>query len=311
MGYATLTDGILSNDSGRFSTKTNQNATSTLVDATLNLGARYTLYQIKFYYFSEYWVEGSHKYPTYVGNNLKVEVYNKGVWRTLFDYTASELSNYVVSSGPGAGNSYLEFSLDGLKAEKIRFSSNSALTGKSISYYEIEVFTYKNSIEDIEEINVFEGKAFIPTDEAQNYTYGSNYGYEKLTDGSLDISTGRFSTKTSDTQSKLDATLDLAKEMTLYELRIDVFNDNVKFLGKDFTVEVYADGSWVTVISCATNDEIAKNYDTVNNQIRFDLGGVCTSKVRIYSSGRSGTTYETGDSISIDEISCLGTHTNE
>ena len=99
--------------------------------------------------------------------------------------------------------------------------------------------------------------------------------------------------------------------MTLYELRIDVFNDNVKFLGKDFTVEVYTDGSWVTVISCGTNDEIAKNYDTVNNLIRFDLDGISASKVRIYSSGRSGTTFETGDSISIDEISCLGTYINE
>ncbi len=299
-GYAGLTDGIFDESNGRFSTKDGANGVQTFADATMSLDVRYTLHNIRFYYFYESWVEGSHKYPSYAGSNIKLEVYNDGAWSTVFDYNSSELSKYVVTSGPAVGNSYLEFDLDGIKAEKIRFSSDNALTGKSISYYEIEIYAYKDSAEELSEINVLEGKEFIPTEAANNDIYGASYGYATLTDGVISNDSGRFSTK--DAASIMDATVDLKANYALSYIKLYYFfewwkvgSENYTYVGADLKLEVLNDGVWETVFdyTFAELAEFVVSRGTANpgdGYLEIDLHGVRAEQVRISSSAGNGTT---------------------
>ena len=159
------------------------------------------------------------------------------------------------------------------------------------------------------EANILEGKTFTAADRATATHSGQyngapqNYDYTKLTDGDMHLHTGRFSTKSSDSSQVFDGIVDLGGGYTLGELQIYDFNPSstaAPFMGTALEVQVLNNGVWTTVISCATNDDIAK-HRSGTNYLSFDLSGVKADKLRIYIPARLGT-----NSISIYEIKCSG-----
>ena len=293
-GYSTLTDGIISNSSGRFSTKD----AMSIMDATVDLKANYALSYIKLYYFFEYWRVGANDH-TYVGANLKLEVLNDGAWTTVFDYSFADLAQYVVSrdtKDPGDG--WLEICLNGVRAEQIRISSTAG-NGTSISYYEVEVLVDKSTRQDLPEINVLEGKEFVPTDAANNAIYGASYGYSTLTDGIISNSSGRFSTK--DATSIMDATVDLKANYALSYIKLYYFfeywrvgaNDHT-YVGANLKLEVLNDGAWTTVFDYSFADlaQYVVSRDANNpgdGWLEIDLNEVRAEQVRISSTAGNGT----------------------
>ena len=159
------------------------------------------------------------------------------------------------------------------------------------------------------EANILEGKTFVAADRATATHSGAyngspvNYDYTKLTDNDMHLHTGRFSTKSSDSTQVFDGIVDLKGGYVLNELQIYDFNPTATatpFMGTGLEIQVYSEGEWTTVISCASNDEIIP-YRKSTNYLSFDLSGVKAEKIRIYIPSRLGT-----NSISIYEIKCSG-----
>ena len=319
-GYQGLTDGIFAESQGRFSTLENKNGASSLMNATVNLGGTYKLSNIKLYYYIP-WDKvdkaDGYKDVTYAGNDLKIEVYSNGSWVTVVDYQNSNFINDVKTKGTGIGNSWLEFNLDEVVGERIRISSTSALVNYSTSFYEVECFG--EPVEnDSAIINLFSGRTFAPTTEANNSIWDNNFGYQTLTDGIFEESNGRFSTKYD--SSLVDATIDLDESYTLshikfyYYLAWDKINDanlvmDTSPAGANLKVEVYANGEWKTVVECQSAD-YSYNLVTLgagmgNTWLEFDLNGVVAEKVRISSTGA-----QTGQTTSFHEIECFGKKAN-
>jgi hypothetical protein len=107
----------------------------------------------------------------------------------------------------------------------------------------------------------------------------------------------------------IDATIDLGGAYELNSLRFYTYDPaagtGAGSLGSDLLVQVFVDGEWKDVVTCADNATLAGylvvNEGTYNDYLEFDLGGIVAEKVRIYisaSANKSGTTYE--------EIECSG-----
>ena len=163
--------------------------------------------------------------------------------------------------------------------------------------------------------NFFAGKQFVPTEDALASVLSAGWwhggGYETLTDGikNADNAPGRFATVMA-TTGMMDATLDFGIAHELYSLRFYTYDPNgttgAASLGASLLIQVYADGEWIDVVTCADNAAIAGylvvNEGTYNDYLEFNLGGVKAEKIRFYISASvsaSGTSYE--------EIECSGT----
>ena len=168
--------------------------------------------------------------------------------------------------------------------------------------------------------NVFVGKTFVPaTDARANAVDG--YEYWNLTDGVIypaDYKVGRYSSDTNKaadgaTPTKIaEATMDLNGEYVLNELRFNIFNRDYKNIGTNFTVEVYTNGQWVTVVNGLTYDEMVASHiryvananDSTGKSyywLVFDLGGVKASKIRFHADPLSNC------GVSFYEAECIGT----
>ena len=166
-------------------------------------------------------------------------------------------------------------------------------------------------------VNVFEGKQFIPTDDAAAQVLVASWwkggGYDVLTDGNkTGEGEGRFSTVMAAT-GMMDATLDLGGQYILNTLRFYLYDTKGSItetakkgsIGQDILIQVYANGEWKNVVVCANNTELCGylviNSGLNNDYLEFDLGGIVAEKVRFYISGSassSGTTFQ--------EIECFG-----
>ena len=162
--------------------------------------------------------------------------------------------------------------------------------------------------------NILSGKEFVPTEEALASVLSASWwkgsGYAGLTDGikNADNAPGRFSTVMA-TTGMMDATIDLGGAYELDSLRFYTYDSagatNANTLGTSLLIQVYSNGEWVDVVSCADNASIS-NYLVVNegvydDYLKFDLNGIATQKIRFYISASvtgNGTTYE--------EIECSG-----
>jgi len=305
--YSVLTDGILENFNGRFSTNKEGSAELVFADAIVNLGGEYVLSNIRFYDFVAD--------AKYLGNNFKLEVFSEGKWVTVASYaTADEIkTNHRKSTGTGVGESWLEFDLGYMKASAIKFYSETA--GDSVSLYEIKCSGY--SIESATE-NILADKEFVPTSDAYNNVFGDNhntYGYPTLTDVDKSAYTGRFSSKNN---TFADATVDLGGEYVLSSIRFHDFVADTNYealvenyIGNNFKLEVFSNGEWITVASYSTPGEIIANHRIRTGTkgygqgwLEIGLGNVIASKIRFYSKAVSGTT------VSINEIECFGTKAN-
>lgn len=162
--------------------------------------------------------------------------------------------------------------------------------------------------------NIFAGNAFTPAESAISSILTASWwkgsGYEGLTDGikNADNAAGRFSTAMALT-GMMDATIDLGGVYDLQNIRFYTYDPaagtGAGSLGSDLLIQVYSNGEWIDVITCADNASIASylvvNEGTYNDYLEFDLGGIAAEKIRFYisaSASSSGTTYE--------EIECSG-----
>ena len=110
----------------------------------------------------------------------------------------------------------------------------------------------------------------------------------------------------------MDATIDLGGNYDLGSLRFYIYEVKETALatkqasvGANILIQVYADGEWKEVVSCANNAELVSHLvvnDGINNDyLLFDLQGVKAQKIRFYisaSASASGTTFQ--------EIECSG-----
>lgn len=130
--YAKLTDGDFAqnygNDNwkyGRFSTYPNSYA-----DATIDLEGAYTLTELRLYCWAGE-VERA-------GTNFTLQVYYNGVWTDVYsNLTTTQLSAYAVNKGVLNNQRYIALNMGSVKAEKIRFYSES-LPDNTVTMYEIE-----------------------------------------------------------------------------------------------------------------------------------------------------------------------------
>ena len=291
--YTKLTDNDMHLHTGRYSTSSS--GSSQVFDGIIDLGGGYSLGELQIYDFGP-----SSTAAPFMGTALEIQVYCDGVWTTVVN---CESNDDII--GHRVGSSYLSFDLSGVMAEKIRIYIPARLGTNSISIYEIKCSGVLESVAD-----VFEGKIFEAGDRASAFFVGThngvnvNYDYTKLTDNNTHYQTGRFSTRAYDSSQVFDGIIDLGGGFFLDELKINDFNSTATtapFMGTALEIQVYSLGTWTTVVSCASNDEIVQHrLDSTN--ISFDLGGVRAEKVRIYIPARLDT-----NSISINEIECSAT----
>ena len=169
--------------------------------------------------------------------------------------------------------------------------------------------------------NIFVGKTFVQ-DADGRATAVDGYEYANLTDGVIypaDYKVGRYSSDTnkaadsSATATKIAAaTMDLNGEYVLGQLRFNIFNRDYVNIGNNFTVEVYTDGEWVTVIDKLSYDamvagnikyELNPNDSTGKSYywLTFELGGVRASKIRFSADPLPNK------GVSFYEAQCFGT----
>ena len=302
-GYPGLTDGIKNADNapGRFATKM---ALDGMMEATIDLGGEAVLGTLRFYTY-----DPSTTNPGTLGADLLIQVYRAEKWiDVVVCKDNASIQSYLVASD-GAYNDYLEFDLTGIAAEKVRFYISASASTSGTSYEEIEcsgkVFP---SNEPVFVENVFTGKQFVPTDDALASVLSASWwkgsGYPGLTDGirNADNAAGRFSTVMALT-GMMDATIDLGGSYELHSLKFYTYDPaagtKANSLGADLLIQVYKNGEWVDVVTCADNASIAThlvvNEGTYNDYLEFDLGGIEAEKVRFYisaSASGSGTSYE-------------------
>ncbi len=315
-GYQTLTDGIIGQEnSGRYSSKMNGGK----VEATLDLGALHILSDFKVYLYKD----GISKF----GTGLTVEVLYNGEWKTVVSAASvEELEKNLVKN---SGGDLLIFDLDDIYASKIRFLIPGQGDSGWTTFYEIECSGIKANDTDTGTdpdvdpsqtpfVNILKGKEFVPTADAKAQVLVASWfaggGYEALTDGNkIEEQVGRFSTLLNNTTAFMDATLDLGTATNLDTLRFYLYDTKSDIteaakkasVGKDMLIQVYANGAWTDVITCADNAALCEylviNDGFNNDYLEFDLGGVKAEKIRFYISGSVATT-----GITFQEIECSG-----
>lgn len=310
-GYSTLTDGIIHQEGkGRFSSKQNGGK----VEATIDLGGIYELSEFKVHL---YWDAGIEK----LGSGFIIEVLFAGEWKTVVNCTTvEEMQAYWVDNPESVDKDWLVFDLDGVVAKQLKFTIPGQTSKAWTTLYELECSAKASSQVEPEPEepvfieNVFAGKRFIPTADATASILGASWwkgsGYDGLTDGikNADNAPGRFSTVMA-ASGMMDATIDLGGAYELRSLKFYTYDPaagtGAGSLGASLLVQVYSNGEWIDVVTCADNAAIAKHLvvssGTYNDYLEFDLGGIVAEKVRFYisaSASSSGTTYE--------EIECNG-----
>ncbi len=313
-GYQTLTDGIIyQENNGRYSSKLKGGK----VEATLDFGEVYNLSELKIYLYKD----GLSK----LGTGLQVQVLFGGEWTTVINCTSDKLSEYLVKNNGGVGD-WLIFDLGDVYARKVKFTIPAQTESGWTTLYEIECYGVSSTvvdpmgdteIEPEKPVNIFEGKAFIPTANAEAEILSAGWwnggGYEVLTDGNrFEDQVGRFSTKMNNTTAFMDATIDLGGVYELDNLRFYIYDASKSTeatkkasIGKDILIQVYKDGEWKDVVFCPDNSSLSENLiilDGLNNDyLEFNLGGVKAEKLRFYISGAA-----TSDGITFQEIECDG-----
>ena len=295
-GYETLTDDVISGSGGRFSTKTW--STTQVVDATVDLGGKYKLGEIKFYDFDGH-TSSCNASPEYMGTELLVQTYSNGMWSDAVTCAQANYGEY--RQGNTALNSYISFDLGGAEAERIRIyiptNYKGADSKRSISIYEIQCSGVKSGDSgyvqgDVH--NIVIDKEFVRGEKA-TAANNANFDYDKLTDGDFNYNTGRFSTVTRHNPQIFDASVDFGGDYLINEFRIYDFKayedttcrTDPKFAGSDLLIEAYVDGVWVTVVDITQaeyNQYRVLGTSNSNTYLSFDFGGIVATAVRMYQS---------------------------
>jgi len=302
-GYAKMNDGNLAS---RYSSKKNGGK----VEAVIDLGAVYDLYEFKVLLY-DYNSSAFNQF----GTGMEIQVLFAGEWKTVVNTTADGFK--VVVTGD---QNWLTFDLGGANARQVKFIIPEHGSAGWSTFWEVECSAKVSSAvepepeEPVFVENVFAGKQFNATDDALASVLTASWwrggGYETLTDGikNADNAPGRFSTVMALT-GMMDSTIDLGGSYELHSFKMYTYDPaagtGAGSVGATLLIQVYANGEWTDVVTCADNASIMShlvvNEGTYNDYLEFDLGGVVAEKVRFYisaSSSGSGTTYE--------EIECSG-----
>ena len=135
-GYAVLTDGIMGEGVGRFSTVMNN--TTAFMDATIDMGEKYVLGTMRFYLYDTKSSITEAAKKASIGKDILIQVYVDGQWYDVVCCANNaELCTRLVIND-GVNDDYLEFDLSGIVAEKIRFYISASASTSGITYQEIE-----------------------------------------------------------------------------------------------------------------------------------------------------------------------------
>ena len=300
-GYDKLTDGIFTDNTGRYSS-----AQGVGMDATIDLGVNYQISELRLYAYLKN--DGAIN----LGDSFNIEVYSNGSWEKLFENNISnaDLQTYYKTVGTFT---VLSFNIN-REASQIRFYSN-AYSGKWVTFYEAEAFgeLVGNYTYDSIENGSFNGAITSPNNPQSNILYGkpfvgdsadaynNNFGYIELTDGVIYTTndSNRYSSKTN---GKSQATVDLLDTYNLTELRIYYYKANPAFVGSSLTIKLYLGEEETVVYNYATNADIAKHDPTGSGCLRFDLSGYKAEKIEFII-----PTVVSGQTASFYEIECSGT----
>ncbi|MBQ8414550.1 MAG: hypothetical protein IJX58_04820 [Clostridia bacterium] len=135
-GYEVLTDGMMTEGEGRFSTLLNK--TTAFMDGSLDLGEKYVLGTLRFYIYDtkEAITEVAKKES--VGADILIQVYLDGQWYDIVNCANNaDLCDHLVIN-EGLNNDYLEFDLSDIVAEKVRFYISASVSPNGITFQEIE-----------------------------------------------------------------------------------------------------------------------------------------------------------------------------
>ncbi len=299
-GYGKMNDGDLAS---RYSSKQN----SGKVEATIDLGAVYDLSEFRFLLYA-YGGSGFNQF----GTGVEIQVLFNGEWTTVVE--ASPEDFVVVKTGD---QNWLTFDLGGATARQVKFIIPEHGSEGWTTFWELECSGKVSTAVETTPVlyeNVLGGKKFVPTDDAAASVLTESWwkggGYETLTDGikNADNAPGRFSTVMA-TTGMMDATVDLFGTYELQTLKIFTYDPaagtGAGSVGANLLIQVYANGEWTDVVTCADNAAVMANLvvneGTYNDYLEFDLGGIEAEKVKIRisaSASGSGTTFE--------EIECSG-----
>ena len=290
--YSKMTDGIFDRvtvSNGRYSSTKGGAAY-----AEANLGGIYSLGEIKFYYYSN-------KFEHAAGTNYTIEIFYNGEWTTVVNNVpASEIKATNNNSTEG----YVFFDLGGIRAEKIRFYAEASASDQYVTYYEVTCSGYQISEFVKQDENLFIGHKFesdLPTATAMGY----NFTYDKLTDGknyvngtAANAHEGRFSSVGA--KDTAEGILTLDETYALDEIRFYLFSKNILQAGGNFTIELYSNGVWRTVVESLSTDELKNYLDPTGNYLSFNLNGMKAEKVKFHTDDVNNTC------VTLHEIECYG-----
>lgn len=261
-GYDKLTDRDFVYNTGRFSTKTNDDA---YFEGTVTLPYTCGLSELRIYAFNAI--------AEYLGKSMKIEVLSGSEWITVYNLA----SNSEIAAHKSTTARYYTFDMGGTRADAIRITIDAPVSGHSISIEEIECTGFieksSESYPEIEDSNILLGTTA-----------------DKVTvSGTLHPSTGKvdvlFDGKTGDesnaariatlTKTGFTIDIDLSDEKALHTLRIYDWRGGETTTRSDKTnVYVYSEGIWLHVIK-------DQPMTTSLPYTAFDLSGIRGTKIRI------------------------------
>ncbi len=273
--YDKLIDG--NTTSTRYSSKSNGGK----VEATIDLGGSYRLYEFKIYMYSTGLKEA--------GDGIQIAVYNGKSWITVVNCADNAaMQAYFVEAGT---NDWLVFDLGGVVATQVRFTTTTSATSTYVTYYEVECLGVSGS-------NLFLGKTVTAKDPDNVYN-PAYYDYSVLTDGRWDT---RYTSKQVD--SEVQMTIALGSSYKLNSLRL-VLHASLANLGRGVKIEVKSGSSWTTVINCENSTEMNRYFVQLgtNRWLDFNLNGITATEVRITIPGPTAS----ATLIAFFELECFGT----
>lgn len=287
-GYPMLTDGIKAESTsfhvGRFSTKT---PATTPFCATVTLGDTFMLSELRLYDFN-----GTDDAVNFLGTAIKIEVQTAIGWKTAYDLTTNaEILAHRVK-GQDLVNRHVSFDLSGFTGMAIRITISGSQGGNSISLWEIQCSGLRTPTNTVYKDNVLAGMTPIESNTNGtiiNNKYGT-YGFDKLTDGSLELHTGRFAISDR-SASYATVTYALGSGAALGSLKI---TDHVEAgdtisRSNETTVELFIDGEWVKVLDSVPlwtdpsvpTPDVGTNASSAAKYVTIDLSGYIASMIRL------------------------------
>lgn len=305
-GYDKLTDGDFGNTTGRFSTSTND--TKTFL-ATIALPSDALLGELRIWDFSP-----ADDSANNMGTALTIELMYEGEWATVISCAtnAEIVAKRQTVSGVG---SFIAFDLSGNRAQAIRITIPTPVSGKSISIYEIECTGAVIPGGKIYDENLLLGTN--PYVSAATLKPTAEGGKANFTDGVYRYSESPswWRTYWNQTNMEFDATFSFSGTALLNQLRIYDYSaaqNSASAVGPEIVIQVFNDGEWTTVSDVTIVGGAGNNIEQYRVQgtpegstgteywLQFDLGCIEAQRLRIYMPPRSTGVF------GVYEIECDG-----